>query len=213
MKYDRFQRGAQPFEVALPESSRYATSAAEGLLPHSTRRVFVHPQLTLGPFPVLDLLMRLWLFPFGTLIKLCEQFKSGEPEIQRNNLFGHVFLNRDAVFVGEKKKGLFLVCFYEFLTELLVCLVLLARCPFLPPHILPSVHTNDRKPSSLRRLVHSGTAGIEKYHQPVCASYFKLRSILWCLTLFNYVRTYHSTRFYNSQRAEPTTQLVRNILV
>lgn len=112
-----------------------------------------------------------------------------------------------------KKKRLFLGCFYEFLTELLVCLVLLVRCPFLPPHILLSVRTNDRKPSSLHCLVHSGTAGIEKYHQPVCASYFKLCSILWCLTLFNYVRTYHSTRFYNSQHAEPTTQLIRNTLV
>lgn len=179
------------------------------------RRVFIHPQLTLGPLPVLDLLMRLWLFPFGTLIKLCEQFKNGEPGIQRNNLFGHVFWTETLSLLQKKKKGLFLVCFYEFLTELLVCLVLLVRCPFLPPHIhiLLSVHTNDRKPSSLHRLVHSGTAGIEKYHQPVCASYFKLCSILWCLTPFNYVRTYHSTRFYNSQRAEPTTQLIRNTLV
>lgn len=49
-------------------------------------------------------------------------------------------------------------------------------------------------------LVHSGRARTEKYHRPVCSSYFKLGSILWCLTLFNYVRTYHSTRFKNGQQ-------------
>lgn len=37
--------------------------------------VFMHPQLTLGRFPKLDLLILLWLFPVNILRKLCEQFK------------------------------------------------------------------------------------------------------------------------------------------
>lgn len=34
--------------------------------------VFIHPRLSLGSFPALDLLIRLWWFPFNALVKWCE---------------------------------------------------------------------------------------------------------------------------------------------
>lgn len=186
--------------------------------------VFIHPQLTLGPFPMLDLLILLWLFPVNILRKLCEQFKllwrrRGRQSTRQSvwlvfgltsglncECNGLVVLQSSIYFLADLHQwfGLFLPLWFEFMV---VCLVLVlwtvvdvSWAALMSDHFLHIQMTGNyqRRSDSFTPagLRSTGVVFTQVILSPVqCLLYTDVGS----------VRTERSRRFYNNQPNESHT--------